>query len=266
MKTLLLYRLMFDLIVNIAAQVETVLVSVTATVTATGTAQDGSTNVFISPGPAQGIPPDFSENPQWPLGSIQEISWKLDEVAFYAFTVSLWRHHHGVGHVHEGPIYCKEPFYCARHLLACSNNASARNPGDDYESRFSWRVTHHSFGLDVSNVFFFWLARDGPEGEYAITSHAFNTTTDGSDSAAQTTSSSKIPSSTDSVFSASSALPPSLTTTRQRPTIASNVSSHKEAKTLALGIGLGLGLPLLIIAGIIFGFSIFNTDGKVKLR
>jgi hypothetical protein len=68
-------------------------------------AHDDSTNIFISPGLPQSDPLDFSQNPQWRLGSVQEISWKLDPETFDTFTIYLFFRDYEAGGIQQGSVY-----------------------------------------------------------------------------------------------------------------------------------------------------------------
>jgi hypothetical protein len=95
------------------------------------TAQDGPADVFISP---VFSPPgnwDDFHVPQWPVGTQQEISWKVDEEAFYTFIIYLHRIANDVepnvhDEINEGPIYGKPLL----HLPLARTTLTLEQPGN----------------------------------------------------------------------------------------------------------------------------------------
>ncbi|KAL4783507.1 hypothetical protein BJX76DRAFT_348501 [Aspergillus varians] len=162
-------------------------------------------NHFTNPSSWTGI------NPVWKLGEEQVIAWKT---TLGEFNISFW----------QQSIF--------QQTAASQGNVYSKIHASDKVTNFTWTVQLYGFELDYSNVFYFWINSDTPNG---FTSAYFNITEPDTTSTASsnTTSSSSIPAATDS-------------STSPLPQSAGNESSGlTNTGKIALGVGLGIGLPIL---------------------
>ncbi|KAA8649334.1 hypothetical protein EYZ11_011621 [Aspergillus tanneri] len=180
-------------------------------------------NYFINPSSNTGIAP------VWTLGDQQVISWKT---TLEVFNISMWQQS------------------LVQQSAASQGNVYSKIHASDKVTNFTWTVQLYGFDLDYSNVFFFWVNSDTPEG---FPSTYFNITKPTSTQTA-TTSTSVSPSTTSSIDSSSSV--------SSHPDAASQSSSHSDAASqsaspsgipttgkIALGVGIGIGVPVLAALG-----------------
>ncbi|BCS25420.1 uncharacterized protein APUU_50131A [Aspergillus puulaauensis] len=154
-------------------------------------------------------------NPVWTIGETQVIAW---ETTLGEFNISFWQQS------------------IIQESAASQGNVYSKIHSSDKVSNFTWTVQLYGFDLDYSNVFFFWINSDTPEG---FTSAYFNisepdatSTTDGT----ATHSPSSITNTTSSISSSTASDTPPTTPPSSEQTTTSKI---------ALGVGIGIGLPVL---------------------
>ncbi|KAL3435742.1 hypothetical protein BDV09DRAFT_184747 [Aspergillus tetrazonus] len=167
-------------------------------------------------------------NPEWKLGEEQVIAW---ETTLEVFNISFWQ--------------------------------QTKIHASDRVTNFSWVVQLYGFELDYSNIFFFWINSDTPEGftsayfnitepDPTSTGTGYATLSTASSNATSTTSSNTSPVITDPSISslpqAADESEPGLTTTAIG----------------ALGVGLGVGLPILGALAVLIWQKSRTIDGTLK--
>lgn len=105
----------------------------------------------------------------------------------------------------------------------------------DKVTNFTWVVQLYGFDLDYSNVFFFWINSDQPDG---FISSYFNITEASATSTSATSSATSTSTSNSTLNSGSS--PSSLSSTPS-----SSSSGLTSTGKIALGVGIGIGAPVL---------------------
>lgn len=165
-------------------------------------------NYFTNPASNDGI------NPVFTLGDEQVISWKT---TLGVFNISMWQQS------------------LVQQSAASQGNVYSKIHSTDKVTNFTWVVQLYGFDLDYSNVFFFWINSDQPDG---FISSYFNITEPTSTSTSATSSATSTSTSTNSLESASS---PS-SSFSSAPSSSSGVTSTGK---IALGVGIGLGVPVL---------------------
>ncbi|KAL4882885.1 hypothetical protein BJY04DRAFT_186241 [Aspergillus karnatakaensis] len=172
-------------------------------------------NHFTNPSSWTGI------NPEWQLGDQQVIAWKT---TLGTFNISIW----------QQSLF--------QQTAASQGNVYSKIHASDKVTNFTWTVQLYGFDLDYSNVFFFWINSDTPNG---FTSAYFNITRP--DPATETSSSTASSTATSPPNATSSVSSPATTesfTPIPQPTVTEDPGLTTTAK-VALGVGLGVGLPIL---------------------
>ncbi|KAL4765624.1 uncharacterized protein BDW70DRAFT_66561 [Aspergillus foveolatus] len=193
-------------------------------------------NHFTNPSSWTGI------NPEWKLGEEQVIAW---ETTLEVFNISFW----------QQSLF--------QQTAASQGNVYSKIHASDKVTNFSWVVQLYGFDLNYSNVFFFWINSDTPDG---FTSAYLNITepdptSTGTDNATLSTASSNATSTTSSNTS------PVITD----PSISSLPQAADESETgltttakVALGVGLGVGLPILGALAVLIWQRSRTIDGALK--
>lgn len=176
-------------------------------------ASDGS-NYFINPSTNTDI------NPVWTLGEQQVISW---ETTLEVFNVSIWQQ----SLVEQG--------------ASSQGNVYSKIHTQDQVSNFTWVVQYYGFNPDYSNVYFFWINPDGPNG---FVSSFFNITAPPA-TATATTSGSTSTSTSSANGNGSTGPSTSATSTISPGNLESSPSGLDTTSKIALGVGIGVGVPIL---------------------
>ncbi|KAL4951569.1 hypothetical protein BDW69DRAFT_196366 [Aspergillus filifer] len=195
------------------------LLIITAILTLAVTAKDDN-NHFTNPSSWTGI------NPEWQLGDNQVIAW---ETTLETFNISIW----------QQSLF--------QETAASQGNVYSKIHASDKVTNFTWTVQLYGFDLEYSNVFFFWINSDTPDG---FTSAYFNITEPDpstSEDTANTTSLTASPTATSLSNATSSVSSPADTasSTSSPQATAFEDSGLTTASKIALGVGLGVGLPIL---------------------
>ncbi|KAL4936343.1 hypothetical protein BDV06DRAFT_233512 [Aspergillus oleicola] len=178
-------------------------------------------NHFTNPSSWTGI------NPEWELGDDQVIAW---ETTLKTFNISIW----------QQSLF--------QETAASQGNVYSKIHASDKVTNFTWTVQLYGFDLDYSNVFFFWINSDTPEGftsaYFNITEPDPSTSKDTANATTSTASSNATSSSSSPVDTDPSTSPVPQATAEEDPGLA------KTAK-IALGVGLGVGFPILGALGVL---------------
>ncbi|PKY03436.1 hypothetical protein P168DRAFT_346135 [Aspergillus campestris IBT 28561] len=171
-------------------------------------------NYFSNPSSNTGI------NPVWTVGDQQVISWKT---TLEVYNVSMWQQS------------------LVQQSAASQYNVYSKLHRGPKSTNFTWTVQLYEFDFDYSNVFFFWINSDTPEG---FISSFFNITKPESASTSHSTSASAS-TPTDSTNSVPSNEP------RVSDTASKSASDSGFSTTakIALGVGIGIGVPVLAALG-----------------
>ncbi|KAL4737796.1 hypothetical protein BDV11DRAFT_190794 [Aspergillus similis] len=192
-------------------------------------------NHFMNPSSWTGI------NPEWKLGEEQVIAW---ETTLEVFNISFW----------QQSLF--------QQTAASQGNVYSKIHASDKVTNFSWVVQLYGFDLDYSNVFFFWINSDTPDG---FISAYFNITEP--DPTSKDTDNATLSTASSNATSTSSTSSPVITdpSNSSLPQAADDSEPGLTATAkVALGVGLGVGLPILGVLAVLIWQRSRTFDGTPK--